>query len=101
MPIITLAQGCAHPHKKGEGSALGSMQMTICDEIRTWQPTCGSESLSRSFRPIWLRLVRNTAAILMGIAAFFMSFEAARAAPGTAGALTRPDDAKSGSLLIK
>ena len=69
--------------------------MTMCDEIRIRRG-----SLSKSFGPIWL-FVRNAAAILLGIAAFFLSPQPARSTENAAGSLSRPGEARSGSLLFK
>ena len=69
--------------------------MTMCDEIRIRRSV-----ESRSFGPIWL-FVRGAAAIVLGIAAFFLSLQPGRTAESVAAALSRPSDARSGSLLLK
>jgi Ca-activated chloride channel homolog len=82
MPIITLAQARALPHNTGAMST-GACGTAMSDEIQT---------SARSFRPIWLATMQS-AAILIGIAAFFVSPQPARSAEP----LTRP----SGALLLK
>jgi hypothetical protein len=62
MPIITLAQARALPHNTGAMST-GACSTAMGDEIQAG---------ARSFRPIWLATMQS-AAILMGIAAFFVS----------------------------
>ena len=68
--------------------------MTMCDEIRIRR-----RFESRSFGPIWL-FVRSAAAVVLGIAAFFLTLQPAGAVE-TASPLSRPSDARSGSLLLK
>ena len=69
--------------------------MTMYDEIRI-RRSIGS----RSFGPIWL-FMRSAAAIVLGIAAFFLSLQPARSAENASATLSRPGDARSGSLLLK
>src|ERR1043166_4981385 len=94
MLIITLAQVRALPHNDATEMPSGACNMTMCDEIRIRRSI-----ESRSFGPIWL-FVRNAAAIVLGIAAFFLSWQPARSAE-TAATLARPGDARSGSLLVQ
>ena len=71
--------------------------MTTCDELET------------SIRPGLLRIMRlllffamqGAAAILVGFAALFLSFEPVWSAEGPAAAFAGPGDARSGSLLLK
>jgi Ca-activated chloride channel family protein len=53
-----------------------------------------------SSRPTWLRPIRRAAAILVGLAAFFV-VQTATAETNLARAVAKLDDAKSGALLIK
>jgi Ca-activated chloride channel family protein len=68
--------------------------MTMCDDVRIRRSI-----QSRSFGPIWL-FVRSAAAIVLGIAAFFLSLQPARSAENPSAPLSRPSDARSGSLLL-
>jgi hypothetical protein len=79
MPIITLAQARALPHNTGAMSCSTAMG----DEIQTG---------ARSFGPIRPATMQS-AAIVIGIAAFFVSPQPA----GSAKRLTRP----SGALLLE
>ena len=72
--------------------------MTTCDEIETSRQAaacCVSSELLLFFA------MQGVAAILVGFAAFFLSFEPVWSAEGPAAALARPGDARSGSLLLK
>ena len=69
--------------------------MTMCDEIRIRRSI-----ESHSFGPIWL-FRRSAAAIVLGIAAFFLSLQPGRSAETASTTLLRPSDARSGSLLLK
>ena len=69
--------------------------MTMCDDVRIRRSI-----QSRSFGPIWL-FVRSAAAIVLGIAAFFLSLQPGRSAETASTTLLRPSDARSGSLLLK
>jgi Ca-activated chloride channel family protein len=68
--------------------------MTTCDEIPT-----GSPVVSHAAEPLSLRVIRSVAAVVVGIAGFFLNLEPVWSidAPGFA----RPGDARSGSLLLK
>jgi Ca-activated chloride channel family protein len=57
--------------------------------------------LSRKTRIALFFLVETVAALLIGCAALFLSFEPVWSAEGQPAALTKPDDARSGSLLFK
>jgi len=70
--------------------------MTTCDEVHFRRP-----GLWHAIKPSILRAMRMAAAILVGIAAFFLSFERGHSAPGDAALLRGPGDARSGSLLLK
>ena len=70
--------------------------MTTCDDVLSDRPT----QWAAIKRPI-VRALRMAAAILVGIAAFFLSFEHGHSAPGEAALLRGPSDARSGSLLLK
>ena len=101
--LTAAAEQCrsSRSHKRGpsrttasDAMPSGACNMTMGDEIRI-RRSIGS----RSFGPIWL-LMRSAAAIVLGIAAFFLSLQPARAAERVA-TLSRPGDARSGSLLLK
>ena len=48
-----------------------------------------------------LRVLRSLAAILLGIAAFFVSFEPVRATDSPTPAAFKPSDMRTGSLLLR
>ena len=70
--------------------------MITCGEIQR----AGRLGWPNSTEPIGLRIMRYLAAILVGIAAFFINIGPMRAA-GDPALLTKPSDARSGSLLVK
>src|SRR5262245_37331962 len=95
MQIITLAKTGAPPHNFGPGkAATGAREMTTCDEVQT----IGRLRRFNLMEPLALRLMRSLAAILVGIAAFFVSWAPAGA---TGQAQTRPGDVRAGTLLLK
>ena len=57
--------------------------------------------VSRKMRIALFFLVETAAALLIGFAALFLSFEPVWSAEGPPAALTKPGDARSGSLLFK
>src|ERR1035438_10863207 len=71
--------------------------MTTYDEIAT----AGRPRLSRGMRIALFFLVETVAALGIGFAALFLSFEPVWSAEGPCAALTKPGDARSGSLLFK
>jgi Ca-activated chloride channel homolog len=71
--------------------------MTTCDEIQT----TGRLRRFTLMEPLALRVMRSLAAILVGIAAFFVGWAPAGASQNAAQALTRPGDVRSGTLLLK
>jgi Ca-activated chloride channel family protein len=71
--------------------------MTICDEVQTGRRS----GLSRKMRILLFFLVESVAALAVGFAVLFLSFEPVWSAEGPAAALARPGDARSGSLLLK
>src|SRR6202045_4382979 len=98
MPIIRLAPSHGASHNwEAMKTPLGSEQMTTCDELET------------SIRPGLLRIIRlllffamqGAAAVLVGFAALFLSFEPVWSAEGPTAAFAGPGDARSGSLLLK
>jgi Ca-activated chloride channel family protein len=71
--------------------------MTTYDEIRL-----GSRyRLSRKMRILLFFLVEGVAALVVGFAALFLSFEPGWSAESPQAAVLRPGDARSGSLLLK
>ena len=71
--------------------------MTICGEIhsdRRWR-------LSRKMRVILFFAFEGAAALLIGFAALFLSFEPGWSAERAQTAFLKPGDARSGSLLLK
>jgi Ca-activated chloride channel homolog len=71
--------------------------MTTCDDFLTAK----RPRLSRKMRIVLFFLVETVAALLIGFAALFLSFDPVWSAEGPQAALTRPGDARSGSLLLK
>jgi Ca-activated chloride channel family protein len=69
--------------------------MTICDEIQTGRRA----RLSRRMRILLFFVVEGVAALVVGFAALFLTFEPAWSAPQAV--VLRPADARSGSLLFK
>jgi Ca-activated chloride channel homolog len=71
--------------------------MTICDDF----VTTGRPRLSRKMRILLFFLVETVAALLIGFAALFLSFEPVWSAEGPQAALIKPSDARTGALLLK
>jgi Ca-activated chloride channel homolog len=70
--------------------------MSTSDEILTGRPV-----VSNAAEPLSLRVMRNVAAILLGIAAFFLNLQPVWSINASSASLARPGDARSGSLLLK
>jgi Ca-activated chloride channel family protein len=70
--------------------------MTMYDEIQTDRP-----GLSNAAAPFWLRVMRSMAAIVTGIAAFFLNLQPVWSIDAPSASFARPGDARSGSLLLK
>lgn len=70
--------------------------MSTCHEIHAGVPR-----RIKTTEPFTLRILRSLVAILVGIAAFFVSFAPGRAADGAGRMLADIGDARTGSLLIK
>jgi Ca-activated chloride channel family protein len=70
--------------------------MINCDEIQT-----GSPVAAKAMELLLLRVMRNMAAILLGIAAFFLNLQPVWSANAASAGFARPGDARSGSLLLK
>jgi Ca-activated chloride channel family protein len=71
--------------------------MTICAEIQTGRRA----RLSRKMRILLFFVVEGVAALAVGFAALFLSFDPAWSAESPQAAVLRPADARSGSLLLK
>jgi Ca-activated chloride channel family protein len=71
--------------------------MTICGEIQSG----GRSRLSRKMRVILFFAFEGAAALLIGFAALFLSFEPVWSAESLQAAFVKPGDARSGSLLLK
>ena len=71
--------------------------MTTYDEIQTGN----RYRLSRKMRILLFFLVEGVAALVVGFAALFLSFEPGWSAETPQAAVLRPGDARSGSLLLK
>jgi Ca-activated chloride channel family protein len=98
MPIILLAPKHAFPNTCPQRKLRsGVTKMTICGEIQTGRPT----RLSRKMRILLFFVVEGVAALAVGFAALFLSFEPVWSAEAPQAAVLRPADARSGSLLLK
>jgi Ca-activated chloride channel homolog len=79
--------------------------MTTCDEIETDGRSCLSRmdwaSLSCIVKLLLFLVMQGAAVILIGFAALFLSFEPVWSAAGPGANIGRPDDVRSGSLLLK
>src|SRR5258708_16644290 len=71
--------------------------MTTYDEIQTGR----RHRLSRKMRILLFFLVEGVAALAIGFAALFLSFEPSWSAETPQAAVLRPGEARSGSLLLK
>src|SRR5450432_162803 len=71
--------------------------MTTCDEIETAE----SSGLWRIVRLLLFCVMEGAAALLIGFAALFLSFEPGWSAETLQAAFLKPGDARSGSLLLK
>src|ERR1700704_2149713 len=71
--------------------------MTVCDEIHAGRRL----SLPRVIKLVLFFVMQGAAAIVVGFAALFLSFEPVWSAEGPQAAVLRPSDARSGSLLLK
>src|SRR6266571_8318199 len=100
MPIIPLAPPAALPEisRHDEHVARECTEMTTCGEIETRRRS----RLSRKMRVILFFAVEGAAALLIGFAALFLSFEPVWSAENVQqAAFVVPGDARSGSLLLK
>src|SRR6202051_3956004 len=98
MPIILLAPKHAFPKTCPQRKLRsGVTKMTICGEIQTGRQT----RLSRKMRILLFFVVEGVAALAVGFAALFLSFEPVWSAETPQAAVLRPADARSGSLLLK
>lgn len=70
--------------------------MTTCDEIQTARAV-----VSNATGPLWHRVMRSVAVILVGIAAFFLNLQPVWSIGGPVAGVAGPGDARSGSLLLK
>src|SRR5712675_532862 len=71
--------------------------MTVCDEIHAGRRL----SLRRVIKLVLFFVMQGAAAILIGFAALFLSFEPVWSASLPSAVLAKPSDARSGSLLLK
>jgi Ca-activated chloride channel homolog len=102
MPIILVAPNLAVPEISSVEIAprnlpLELTKMTTCDDFLTAR----RPRLWRKMRILLFFLVETAAALLIGFAALFLSFEPVWSAEGPQAALLRPSDARTGSLLLK
>src|ERR1700730_13703928 len=98
MQIILLAPRRAFPKTSRQRKIRsGVMEMTICGEIQTGRRA----RLSRKMRILLFFVVEGAAALVVGFAALFLSFDPVWSAEGPQAAVLRPAAARSGSLLLK
>jgi Ca-activated chloride channel family protein len=98
MPIILLAPNHAFPNtSRRRKRRSGVKDMTIYDEVETGRRS----RLSRKMRIVLFFVVEGVAALVVGFAALFLSFEQVWSAESLQAAFVKPADARSGSLLLK
>lgn len=73
--------------------------MTICDEIET--ETHGRSNLPKIIKLLLFLMMQGALVTFVGFVALFVSFEPVWSDEAQPSAVTRPDDARSGSLLLK
>jgi Ca-activated chloride channel family protein len=96
MPIIMLAQSHAAPQSCRQCNRPSELnEMTNCEEIEN----AGRPGLPRLVKLVLFVVMQGIAAILVGVAALFFSFEPVWSAEGPA--LASPGEVRSGSLLLK
>jgi Ca-activated chloride channel family protein len=96
MPIILLAPKHAFPNtSRRRKRRSGVKDMTIYDEVETGRRS----RLSRKMRIVLFLVVEGVAALVVGFAALFLSFEPVWSAESLQAAFVKPADARSGSLL--
>src|ERR1700716_2374677 len=96
MPIIMLAQRHGASQSCSRRNHLWELsEMTICEEIEN----AGRSGLPRLVKLVLFVALQGIAAILVGMAALFISFEPVWSAEGPTFAI--PGDVRSGSLLLK
>jgi Ca-activated chloride channel homolog len=98
LPIILLApKRPLSMIAKQRKPRSGVTKMTIYEEFESSQRT----RLSRKMRILLFFLVEGVAALVIGFAALFLSFDPVWSAEQPRPAVLRPADARSGSLLLK
>src|SRR4051812_22650917 len=96
MPIIMLAQSRGAPQSFGQCNRPSELsKMTTCEEIEN----AGRSPLPRLVKLLLFVVMQGIAAILVGFAALFLSFEPVWSAEGPTHAI--PGGVRSGSLLLK
>src|SRR6201995_5168855 len=81
----------------GDHTTLGSDKMTICDETQSRHRS----ALRPLVELVLFLLIQGVTVIAIGFVALFVSFGPAWSAEDTQAAITRPSEARSGSLLFK
>jgi Ca-activated chloride channel homolog len=76
---------------------MGASEMTTCDEI----DNRAGLKLPKIFRLLALLLLQGTLTLLVGFAALFVDLQPVWPANGPDASITRPGDARAGSLLLK
>ncbi|HJZ20078.1 MAG TPA: marine proteobacterial sortase target protein, partial [Bradyrhizobium sp.] len=76
---------------------MGAIEMTTCDEIGNR----AGLKLPKIFRLLALLLLQGTLTLLVGFAALFVDLQPVWPANGPHASMTRPGDARAGSLLLK
>src|SRR5580698_9106546 len=99
MPINTLAERHVAPHSCSDATVLRELSdMTICEEIEIG----GRSGLPRFVKLFLFVVMQGIAAILVGFAALFLSFDPVwSAADRPQATFAGLSDARSGSLILK
>src|SRR3954454_20411935 len=96
MPIIMLAQRCGASQSCTQCNRLLELaEMTTCEDIEN----AARSPLPRLVKLLLFILMQGIAAILVGFAALFLSFEPVWSAEAAAFAV--PGEVRSGTLLLK
>src|SRR6201995_2830658 len=81
----------------GDHTTLGSDKMTICDETQSRHRS----ALRPLIELVLFLVIQGVTVIAIGFVALFVSFEPSWSAEDPQAAITRPREARSGSLLFK
>src|SRR6185437_4044724 len=97
MPIILLAPRRGLSHNSGRSHHPRERHMTYCDETQSRHRS----ALLPLVELVLFLVIQSVTVIVVGFVALFVSFEPAWSAEDAQAAITRPSEARSGSLLFK